>query len=105
MAATIQSCRAPCWSSPSASLWSTWPWTCCTPSWIHGSPMPDELRRLRANRLTVIGTMLTLFIVALALLANQVAPYDPLVLNARHRLEGPRRQFRFGTDRLGRDPL
>jgi len=67
--------------------------------------MRDELRRLRANRLTVIGTMLTLLIVALALLANQVAPYDPLVLNARHRLEGPSSDFRFGTDRLGRDIL
>ena len=67
--------------------------------------MPDELRRLRANRLTVIGTTLTLLIVALALLANQVAPYDPLVLNARHRLEGPSSDFRFGTDRLGRDIL
>lgn len=67
--------------------------------------MRDELRRLRANRLTVIGTTLTLLIVALALLANQVAPYDPIVLNARHRLEAPSADFRFGTDRLGRDIL
>jgi peptide/nickel transport system permease protein len=67
--------------------------------------MPDELRRLRANRLTVVGTTLTLLIVALALLANQVAPYDPIVLNARHRLEAPSADFRFGTDRLGRDVL
>jgi peptide/nickel transport system permease protein len=67
--------------------------------------MPDELRRLRANRLTIIGTTLTLLIVALALLANQVAPYDPIALNARHRLEGPSGDFRFGTDRLGRDIL
>jgi peptide/nickel transport system permease protein len=67
--------------------------------------MPDELRRLRANRLTVVGTTLTLLIVALALFANQVAPYDPIVLNARHRLEAPSADFRFGTDRLGRDVL
>jgi len=67
--------------------------------------MPDELRRLRANRLTVVGTTLTLLIIALALLANQVAPYDPIVLNARHRLEAPSAEFRFGTDRLGRDVL
>jgi peptide/nickel transport system permease protein len=67
--------------------------------------MPDELRRLRANRLTIIGTTLTLLIVALALLANQVAPYDPIALNARHRLEAPSTDFRFGTDRLGRDIL
>jgi peptide/nickel transport system permease protein len=67
--------------------------------------MRDDLRRLRANRLTVVGTTLTLLIVALALLANQVAPYDPTALNARHRLEGPSTDFRFGTDRLGRDIL
>jgi peptide/nickel transport system permease protein len=65
--------------------------------------MPEELRRLRANRLTLIGTTLTLLIVALALLANQIAPYDPTALNARHRLEAPTADFRFGTDRLGRD--
>ena len=67
--------------------------------------MPDELRRLRANRLTVVGTTLTLLIIALALLADQVAPYDPIALNARHRLEAPSTDFRFGTDRLGRDVL
>jgi peptide/nickel transport system permease protein len=65
--------------------------------------MPEELRRLRANRLTLIGTTLTLLVVALALLANQMAPYDPIALNARHRLEAPSADFRFGTDRLGRD--
>jgi peptide/nickel transport system permease protein len=65
--------------------------------------MPEELRRLRANRLTLIGTTLTLLIVALALLANQIAPYDPIALNGRHRLEAPSADFRFGTDRLGRD--
>jgi peptide/nickel transport system permease protein len=67
--------------------------------------MPDEFRRLRANRLTLIGTTLTLLIIALALFANQLAPYDPIVLNARHRLEAPTTDFRFGTDRLGRDVL
>ncbi|HYW88900.1 MAG TPA: ABC transporter permease [Chloroflexota bacterium] len=67
--------------------------------------MHNELRRLRANRLTIIGSMLTLLIVAMALLANYIAPYDPTALNARHRLEAPSADFRFGTDRLGRDVL
>jgi len=67
--------------------------------------MRNELRRFRANRLTVIGTMLTVAIVAMALLANRIAPYDPTALNARHRLEAPSVDFRFGTDRLGRDVL
>jgi len=67
--------------------------------------MRDELRRLRTNRLTLIGTTLTLLIMAAALLANRIAPYDPTALNARHRLEAPSSDFRFGTDRLGRDVL
>jgi peptide/nickel transport system permease protein len=53
----------------------------------------------------VIGTVLTLLLVAMALLANHLAPYDPIALNARHRLEAPSPDFRFGTDRLGRDVL
>jgi peptide/nickel transport system permease protein len=67
--------------------------------------MHNELRRLRANRLTIIGSILTLLIVMMALLANYIAPYDPTALNARHRLEAPSADFRFGTDRLGRDVL
>jgi len=67
--------------------------------------MRNELRRLRRNRLTVIGTTLTLLVLAMALLANRIAPYDPTELNARHRLEAPSADFRFGTDRLGRDVL
>ena len=61
-----------------------------------------QLRRLRANRLVVIGTTLTLLIVLATLLANVLAPYDPIALNARHRLEAPSTEFRRGTDRLGR---
>ena len=64
-----------------------------------------QLRRLRVNRLVVIGTTLTLLIVLATLLANVLAPYDPIALNARHRLEAPSTEFRFGTDRLGRDVL
>jgi peptide/nickel transport system permease protein len=67
--------------------------------------MPNELRRLRRNRLAVIGTTITLLVLAMALLANRIAPYDPTALNARHRLEAPSADFRFGTDRLGRDVL
>lgn len=64
-----------------------------------------SLQRQKANRLVMIGTILTLLIVAMALLANRLAPYDPIALNARHRLEAPSADFRFGTDRLGRDVL
>jgi peptide/nickel transport system permease protein len=67
--------------------------------------MRRELRRLRRNRLALIGTALTVLLVIAAVLADHIAPYDPTVLNARHRLEAPSTDFRFGTDRLGRDIL
>src|SRR5438067_10328100 len=59
------------------------------------------LRRLRSNRLVVIGSTLTVLIVLATLMANLLAPYDPIALNARHRLEGPSTECRFGADRLG----
>jgi peptide/nickel transport system permease protein len=67
--------------------------------------MRREFRRLRSNRLALIGTALTVLIVVVALLADHISPYDPTALNARHRLEAPSTAFRFGTDRLGRDIL
>src|SRR5207249_1887197 len=63
------------------------------------------LRRLAANRLVLIGTILALLLVLIALFANLVAPYDPVALNVRHRQEAPSASYRFGTDRLGRDIL
>src|SRR5438552_32158 len=63
------------------------------------------LRRLAANRLVLLGSGLALLLVLMALFANLVAPYDPIVLNVRHRQEAPSSTYRFGTDRLGRDIL
>ncbi len=65
----------------------------------------QPLRRLTSNRMVVLGAVLTLALIVIALGADHIAPYDPLALNARHRLEAPSADFRFGTDRLGRDEL
>jgi peptide/nickel transport system permease protein len=65
----------------------------------------SQLHRFRENRLVILGTVLILLIVLAAILGNVIAPYDPVALNARHRLEAPSPEFRFGTDRLGRDIL
>jgi peptide/nickel transport system permease protein len=65
----------------------------------------QPLRRLTSNRMVVLGAVLTLALIVIALGADHIAPYDPVALNARHRLEGPSADFRFGTDRLGRDEL
>ena len=62
-------------------------------------------RRLAANRLVLGGLVLCLLLVLVALLADVIAPYDPVALNVRHRQEAPSAQYLFGTDRLGRDIL
>jgi peptide/nickel transport system permease protein len=48
--------------------------------------------------LLVVGTL-----IALALLAPRVAPFDPLAIGANEPFDAPSRQHPFGTDELGRD--
>jgi peptide/nickel transport system permease protein len=63
------------------------------------------LRRLMHNRSFVIGAALTLFIVLVAVFANQLAPFDPTRSNFRARFVAPGAEHWFGTDHFGRDLL
>ena len=63
--------------------------------------MSDLLRR----RAFLIGLMLVGFVIAGALLAGWVAPFDPIRSNYRNRLGAPTVVNPFGTDRFGRDVL
>ena len=63
------------------------------------------LRRLLQNRSFAIGATLTLFIVLVAVFANQLAPFDPTRSNFRARLVEPGAEHWFGTDHFGRDLL
>lgn len=51
------------------------------------------------------GTVLTLSIVAVALLSWVWLPYDPAAMDIPHRLEAPSWRHWFGTDPYGRDLL
>ena len=62
-------------------------------------------RRLFSNRSFVIGLLLVGLIAVLAVLANVVAPYDPLKGNFRERMVAPNLQHWMGTDHFGRDIL
>ncbi len=53
----------------------------------------------------VIGGALMGILVALALLAPWISPYDPLKLNVSQRLRPPSEIYWFGTDAYGRDVL
>jgi len=53
----------------------------------------------------VIGGGLLFALVATAVMAPSIAPYDPLQQDLAHHLEPPSRTHLLGTDRLGRDVL
>jgi peptide/nickel transport system permease protein len=63
------------------------------------------LKRFLANRSFVIGGALFLLVVLIALLADVIAPFDPLKNNFRYRLGAPNATHLFGTDNFGRDVL
>ncbi len=53
----------------------------------------------------VVGATLFIVLVALAIAAPLLAPYDPIALDVVHRLRAPSAAHWFGTDEYGRDVL
>jgi len=73
---------------------------------VHHETMLQMLwRRLRKNRLAVVGGVLLLGFLVTALLAPLLAPYDPLAQDLYNRLLPPSIDHPFGTDDFGRDIL
>lgn len=62
-------------------------------------------RRLRKNRMAMVGGGIVLLFVLLAVFAPFVAPYDPTLPDFGDRLAGPSAEHWLGTDSLGRDML
>ncbi|MGO4338554.1 nickel transporter permease [Labrys sp. KB_33_2] len=61
-------------------------------------------QRFRANRLAVAGLVIILALLFVAIFADQLAPYSPVIGDLKHaRLQPPSLQHWFGTDDLGRD--
>ncbi len=58
---------------------------------------------LRGNPVTALAATGTALLIAAALLAPWVAPYDPIASNVSHALEAPSALHWAGTDQLGRD--
>jgi len=70
----------------------------------------DGWRRLKKNRLAMLGLFLVLFMAFLAIFAPLVAPYDPIeqliwTEGRAARLAPPSAKHWFGTDLYGRDIL
>jgi peptide/nickel transport system permease protein len=63
------------------------------------------MRKLLRNFALVSGALLTIAVVAMALAAPLLAPYDPAAQQTAMRLEGPSDDHPLGLDELGRDVL
>jgi peptide/nickel transport system permease protein len=62
-------------------------------------------RTFRKNRLAVYGGIVVALLVATAVLAPAIAPWDPHRPDPKRMLEEPSGMHPFGTDQLGRDVL
>ncbi len=58
---------------------------------------------LRRRPLGAIGLFLMLVMIAAALFADRIAPYDPTALSFKDLLAAPSAEHLFGTDNFGRD--
>ncbi len=65
----------------------------------------DGFARLLRDPLGLAGLVLVVLIVASALFADLLAPYSPIAINTRARLQPPSWAHWLGTDQLGRDTL
>lgn len=58
---------------------------------------------LEQNTLTLIGTIMVVFIIFIGVAAPLICPYDPNLMNIPARLQAPSLAHFFGTDEMGRD--
>jgi peptide/nickel transport system permease protein len=74
-----------------------------TESKVNASPGASARWWGNLDALTVASLAVLLLLALSALSANWLAPYDPLQLIPRHRLQAPGAEHWFGADSLGRD--
>jgi len=65
----------------------------------------EVCRRLKRNKMAVLGLIILIILVLLAVFADVIANYDNVVIkqNLAHRLQGPSAAHWLGTDEFGRD--
>jgi len=72
-------------------------------SGVHTIVKPSRFRTLFLSRSLVIGFVVTLILVAMAVVSYFWTPYSPTAMNFRDKLQGPSLSHLFGTDNFGRD--
>jgi peptide/nickel transport system permease protein len=62
-------------------------------------------QKLKHNKLAVSGLLVITLLVAAAIIAPKIVPYEPTSQNITERLQKPSAKHLLGTDELGRDVL
>ncbi|QRG65144.1 nickel transporter permease [Brevibacillus choshinensis] len=74
-------------------------------SYQRRSPWASMMRRFRKNKRALVGFWMAVVFVGIALLAQVIAPYDPIEQDMNMILQPPSANHPFGTDEYGRDIL
>lgn len=69
----------------------------------HRSIWLITVQQFLRHRMAIFSVVILLLIVLSAVLAPIFSPYDPLVTDARNKLQPPSREHLMGTDDMGRD--
>ncbi len=72
---------------------------------VKHSQWGDVWRRLRRDKLAMVGMSIVFLLILVALFAPWLAPYDPTAMDAGNRLAWPSLAHPLGTDNFGRDLL
>jgi len=65
----------------------------------------ETWKRLRRNKLAIVGMIIVLLLVLMAVFADVIAPYDYMKQDPTARMEMPSKEHLLGTDNYGRDLL
>jgi ABC-type dipeptide/oligopeptide/nickel transport system permease subunit len=69
------------------------------------SPLAQGLRRLRRNKLALVGGTIVALLVVVAAFADVLAPRSPITADQTRTFLPPSWEYPLGTDQLGRDML
>jgi len=66
-------------------------------------PKPGVFKTVLLSRSLTIGSLITIILIAMAVISFFWTPYSPTAMNFRDKLQGPSFRHLFGTDNFGRD--